>query len=89
LKYNIDFLISHVKYFLGDDYYTLLVFGTTFYTMALFWIFGGIYTFMDLTSKPSFLRKYKIQPNTNEPVNKSKIPKVSILYKNIKFKLYY
>jgi methylsterol monooxygenase len=31
---------------------------------------------MDLTNKPKFIRRYKIQQNTNEPVDKKKLAKV-------------
>ena len=43
----------------------------------MYWIFGGIFTFMDLTNKPAFLRKYKIQPGTHEPLDTQKFFKVS------------
>lgn len=33
--------------------------------------------FLDITNKPAFLRKYKIQPGTNEPVDLRKLKKVN------------
>lgn len=54
------------------------VWGTVFYTFIIYWIFASFYTFMDITNKPKFLRKYKIQPGTNEPVDKSKLQKAII-----------
>lgn len=51
-------------------------YGTTVLTILVYWIFGGIYTFLDLTNRPKFLRRYKIQPGTNEPVEKSRLIKV-------------
>lgn len=45
-------------------------------TFAVYWIFGGIYTFLDVTNKPSALRRYKIQPGTNEPVDRKRLMKV-------------
>lgn len=39
-------------------------------TFLVYWLFGGIYTFMDLTNRPAALRRYKTQPGTNEPVSK-------------------
>jgi fatty acid hydroxylase domain-containing protein 2 len=33
------------------------------------WILGGIFLVFDLTQWPKCLKKYKIQPGTNEPVN--------------------
>lgn len=44
----------------------------------VYWLFGGLYTLMDITNLPSALRKYKIQPGTNEPVDRTKLMKVNI-----------
>jgi len=60
----------------GDDPLILWVFGTTLFTIFVYWMVGGIYTFMDLTNRPAFLRKYKIQPGTNEPVERARLMKV-------------
>ncbi|XP_037030512.1 fatty acid hydroxylase domain-containing protein 2 isoform X2 [Bradysia coprophila] len=60
----------------GEDPFTLWVVGSTIFTMFVYWFFGAIYTFMDLTNKPAFLRKYKIQPGTNEPVDKKRLTNV-------------
>ncbi|XP_067640716.1 fatty acid hydroxylase domain-containing protein 2 isoform X2 [Eurosta solidaginis] len=60
----------------GDDPFMLWVFGSTIFSMIVYWFVGGIYTFMDLTNRPEFLRKYKIQPGTNEPVEIERLLKV-------------
>ncbi|XP_055844835.1 fatty acid hydroxylase domain-containing protein 2 [Episyrphus balteatus] len=60
----------------GEDPLVLWVVGTTTFTMFVYWLFGGIYTFLDLTNRPRFLRKYKIQPGTNEPVDRHRLTKV-------------
>ncbi|XP_013101107.2 fatty acid hydroxylase domain-containing protein 2 [Stomoxys calcitrans] len=60
----------------GDDPFMFWVFGTNIFTMLVYWLVGGIYTFMDITNCPAFLRKYKIQPGTNEPVERAKLLKV-------------
>ncbi|XP_060531114.1 fatty acid hydroxylase domain-containing protein 2-like [Cylas formicarius] len=60
----------------GEDPYYLWVFGTTALTIIVYWIFGGIYTFLDVTNKPAALRRYKIQPGTNEPVDTKKLLEV-------------
>ncbi|XP_058984358.1 fatty acid hydroxylase domain-containing protein 2 [Musca domestica] len=60
----------------GDDPFMFWVFGTNIFTMLVYWMFGGFYTFMDLTNCPAFLRKYKIQPGTNEPVERARLLKV-------------
>lgn len=49
-------------------------------TVSVYWILGGIYTVLDVINKPAALRRYKIQPGTNEPVDTSKLIKVSIIY---------
>ena len=35
---------------------------------------------MDVFNKPAFLRRYKVQPGTNEPVDNRKLTKVSRTY---------
>jgi methylsterol monooxygenase len=45
--------------------------------MITYWTVGGIYIIMDLTLKPNSLRKYKVQPGKNEPVERIKLYKVS------------
>nr|XP_036221754.1 fatty acid hydroxylase domain-containing protein 2 [Bactrocera oleae] len=60
----------------GDDPMILWVFGSTIFSMIVYWFVGGIYTFMDMTNRPAFLRKYKIQPGTNEPVERERLMKV-------------
>lgn len=60
----------------GDDPVTLWVYGSLVLTFAVYWIVGGIYTILDITNWPTVLRKYKIQPGTNEPVDKRELCKV-------------
>lgn len=45
-------------------------------TFIVYWVFGGIYTILDITNKPAALRRYKIQPGTNEPVDSKELCKV-------------
>ena len=58
---------------IGDDDYTLLTFWMMVLIHVVFYGVGAIYTLMDITNKPKFLRKYKIQPGTNEPVDNLKL----------------
>lgn len=44
--------------------------------LSVYWVVGGIYTILDITNRPAALRRYKIQPGTNEPVDKRKLCKV-------------
>ncbi|XP_035780822.1 uncharacterized protein LOC118460539 [Anopheles albimanus] len=53
---------------IGDDPDVLYVWYLTIYAYGLFWIVGGLFVLMDLTNRPRFMRKYKTQPGTNEPL---------------------
>jgi fatty acid hydroxylase domain-containing protein 2 len=62
---------ENTAYFLGDDEFNVLFLATAFYSVYFtYWFFGGIYLFFDLTQWPKFIRKYKVQPGTNEPLNR-------------------
>lgn len=63
----------------GEDPFYLWVYGTFVLSFGVYWLFGGIYTIMDMTNKPAAIRRYKIQPGTNEPVDNRKLLKVIIL----------
>lgn len=54
----------------------LWVFGSTAIVFGVYWLVGGVYTVMDITNKPAVIRRYKIQPGTNEPVDNIKLLKV-------------
>lgn len=74
----------------SEDPSKLWIFGTTILTTSVYWMFGGIYTILDLTNKPAALRRYKIQPGTNEPVDTKRLLKVMDIffqfnYLNFKF----
>lgn len=56
----------------------LWVYGSIFLTMIVYWVFGGIYTLLDVTNKPAALRRYKVQPGTNEPVDNKRLFKVIV-----------
>ena len=47
------------------------------YSLFLYWTFGMIYVFLDVFNWPKSFRKYKVQPGTNEPVDKRKLALVS------------
>lgn len=53
---------------LGNDPKTLWLLWTQIVTLAAFWVPGLFYIFLDTTLWPKFLRKYKVQPGTNEPL---------------------
>jgi fatty acid hydroxylase domain-containing protein 2 len=54
---------------IGEDRFNVYVVHTTIFSFAVYWIFGGIFTYMDLTLSPQALRKYKVQPQTHEPLD--------------------
>lgn len=62
----------------GEDPFTLWVIGTTIFTFFVYWFFGAIYTIMDVTNRPAGLRRYKIQPGTNEPVDTRRLINVIV-----------
>lgn len=51
----------------------MYLYATTIFTFSVYWIFGGVFTLMDVTLKPTFIRKYKVQPETNEPIDNVKL----------------
>lgn len=59
----------------GNDHFNIIVYGGTFCVYLVYWVVGGIYTFMDVTGFPAFIRPYKVQPGTNEPVSTPKLIK--------------
>lgn len=70
----------------GDkDDMKLWICGTALWVAVLFCTVGGLYLYMDLTGKPKFMRKYKVQPGANEPVDVGKL-KAGI--KRISFNLF-
>lgn len=63
--------------FTGEDAFNLWVIATNVLSIAIYWIVGGLYTVLDVTNLPEFVRKYKVQPETNEPVNPKELKKVT------------
>ncbi|KAF8788948.1 Fatty acid hydroxylase domain-containing [Argiope bruennichi] len=53
----------------GNDKYAMGVWGTFLVTTLVYWIIGLCYTIIDLTGKPAFALKYKIQDTTSYPVS--------------------
>jgi sterol desaturase/sphingolipid hydroxylase (fatty acid hydroxylase superfamily) len=61
-------------------------FATSIYSVFLtYWVFGGFYMLLDLTLKPGFLMKYKIQDQINQPVDRAMLMKVvrTVLFNQI------
>ena len=67
---------SKPTFIVDDDKYNLFVNGIiTIMTVGGFCVLG-IYSLFDLTQKPAFIRKYKVNPHTNEPPDYKKFLKV-------------
>ncbi len=65
-------LWNKVLLVIGEDPFLIDVPWTFLFTSTVLWSIGSIYCYFDVTNKPNFLRKYKIQPGTNEPVDPKK-----------------
>merc|ERR1711962_315931 len=64
-----------LEYFDHDEF-KVFFYGTMIVQYCMYWGVGIFYIFMDLTLRPDFFRRYKIQPGTNEPVDIWKLLKV-------------
>lgn len=60
----------------GEDEEKLWVYGTSILFFSVYWFVGSIFTFLDVTNKPAALRRYKVQPGTNEPVDTMRLIKL-------------
>jgi len=58
---------------IGEDHFTLYVFGSYFLTNIVYFSVGSLYTYMDFSLAN---REYKVQPGTNEPIDKKKFWKM-------------
>ncbi|XP_058822273.1 fatty acid hydroxylase domain-containing protein 2-like isoform X3 [Topomyia yanbarensis] len=61
----------------SDDPELLYIWGQTLYVHSFFWLMGSLFVLMDITGKPKLIRKYKIQPGTNEPLTWSDLRKIA------------
>uniref|UniRef100_A0A8C4SAE8 Fatty acid hydroxylase domain containing 2 n=1 Tax=Erpetoichthys calabaricus TaxID=27687 RepID=A0A8C4SAE8_ERPCA len=60
------------NYFGGNEW-VLFFLGTMIIPTAVFWAFNGILMFADTTGKPSFITRYRIQVDKNNPVDPAKL----------------
>ncbi|KAL0278419.1 UNVERIFIED_CONTAM: hypothetical protein PYX00_000246 [Menopon gallinae] len=61
---------------IGEDEFAIFFIGSVVLTTVWYWIIGGMYTFMDVFLKPGRMRKYKIQPGTNDPLQPGRLKQV-------------
>ncbi|GFY54769.1 fatty acid hydroxylase domain-containing protein 2, partial [Trichonephila inaurata madagascariensis] len=62
---------------LGSDVDTIAIWGTFTYTCLLYWIVASFYTFIDVTGKPKFAVKHRIQDIPSYPVPLNSVLKLS------------
>ena len=71
-----DYLQSKWTSFLdliGHNDFYLYVVGIVLSIQISFWGVGSIFIYMDLTGRPKWARKYKIQPGKNEPLDMKRL----------------
>ncbi|CAO1298047.1 unnamed protein product [Diamesa serratosioi] len=57
----------------GDDPFKVTVYASTVYATSLYWIVGGFLMYAQVTKKPAFMQKYKIQQKKDKPVDMDKL----------------
>jgi len=63
-------------HFADNDQFIVLVLGMYCLSYFTYWLGSAFYLFLDLTNWPAFMRRYKVQPGTNEPLDTAKLVKV-------------
>lgn len=61
----------------GNDEFLVVTLGTTIVGFVVYFGVGSIYIFLDTTTWPKWVRKYKVQPGTNEPVDNVRLMQVA------------
>ncbi|XP_065364087.1 fatty acid hydroxylase domain-containing protein 2-like [Calliphora vicina] len=56
-----------------DDPSIIWIFGSTLVMLLSYWSYAAFFTFVDITNKPRWILKYKIQPEQNVPVDRQKL----------------
>ena len=69
-------MLINFLFFLDNDEYKLFMNGIIIFPGIANFLSVVIYSFLDVTRKPSFIRKYKVNPHTNEPPNYKIVIKV-------------
>ncbi|NWX08637.1 FXDC2 protein, partial [Caloenas nicobarica] len=60
-------------YLLEGEEWTIFFLGTALVPGLAFWGFNGILMVADVTGKPTFITRYRIQPGKNDPVDTKKL----------------
>ncbi|XP_077984393.1 fatty acid hydroxylase domain-containing protein 2-like [Glandiceps talaboti] len=59
----------------GGDPWILCVVGTITVTGISYWLFASLFLFVDVTGKPAFMLRYKVQPEKNIRVDRIRLTK--------------
>lgn len=60
----------------GEDEYNILFIGTGTLSIVVVISICSLFSIMDIYLKPTEMRKYKVQPSMNAPIDKTKFRKV-------------
>lgn len=75
---QITFISFIIKY--NCFYLFIILTGTMFAPTFMFWAFNGLLLLVDTTGKPSFITRYRIQEDKNNPVCFLALLKMFLLY---------
>jgi len=75
VRNNAEYKWEKVLNLFNNDERFAVVAGSALVLSSVFWVTNAFFMFLDLTGKPSFLIKYKIDQHKNVPVNKKKFAK--------------
>lgn len=64
-----DVLWNRVLDYYEHDPFTLSVWGTMLVAGAVYWTLGGLFLLTDLTGRPKWLQRYRVQDVRMEPVS--------------------
>jgi len=56
-------LWNNVFELFGKDEFYIRVWGSFLVSFLTYWSVGGIFTVVDITQRPAFMKKYKVQEN--------------------------
>ncbi|XP_055601924.1 fatty acid hydroxylase domain-containing protein 2-like isoform X2 [Uranotaenia lowii] len=70
---------------MGDDPDFWHTWGLTIYLYSHYWLMGAVFVLINLTGRPKFLRKFKVQPGVNDPISVADLKKIvkKILFNQI------
>ncbi|XP_061105084.1 fatty acid hydroxylase domain-containing protein 2 isoform X2 [Conger conger] len=64
---------SKLHFLFGDQQWALFIMGSMIVPTSIFWLFNALLMMADSTGKPSFITRYRIQVDKNNPVDPEKL----------------